>query len=91
MRRLGLMPRARTVEVHDGGYKELKQKFRDATGLYRGGSRFLLFILAASVKLHGSSPWHLPENTLLFVANNMNLHGTRPWYLSHSYLFHSDS
>jgi hypothetical protein len=39
-------------------------------------------LIAANVKLHGASPWHLKTLVLgMLIAANMRLHGASPWYL----------
>src|SRR5258705_13604088 len=39
--------------------------------------------LAASVRLHGTRPWHLKKGSsgCAFLAASVRLHGTRPWHL----------
>ena len=75
------MPRACPVESYDRRYTaSLKQKKLDATALGRGGFTFPATV-AASVKLHGASPWH---PVLRFkecgIAEIVKLHGTSPWH-----------
>src|SRR5437879_3080420 len=36
--------------------------------------------VAANVRLHGTSPWHLQESRCCLAAN-VKLHGARPWHL----------
>ena len=38
-------------------------------------------LVAASVRLHGTRPWHLKKFHLPFEAANVKLHGARPWHL----------
>ena len=47
--------------------------------------------VAASVRLHGTSPWHLEGNQLIKfgVAANVRLHGTSPWRLEGDQLIKS--
>src|SRR6266487_3372234 len=80
------MPRPCAVETHAGDYEKAVETLRDATALRRGGSRLMLLVnrlvvaQPATVKLHGTRPWHPKAVQTLFVATNVNLHGTRPWH-----------
>ena len=76
--------------------KKLQSDWLDAPGLSRGGSRLCeredftgqvlqiatRLFLAASVKHHGASPWHLLQiATRLFLAASVKHHGASPWHL----------
>jgi hypothetical protein len=57
------------MELHVRRYLRMSD-FRDVKFMH----------VAANVRLHGTSPWHLEGGGAFLVAANVKDHGTSPWH-----------